>query len=85
MGGFVNLTAELNRDAGNYLHGNFDPESGWFLGANVAGTTATPDHRAVPRRGRSSCLHPGNVTRMVTGMWYMSVRTVITGLLRPIR
>lgn len=51
MGGFVNLTAELNRDAGNYLHGNFDPESGWFLGANVAGTTATSDHRAVPPSG----------------------------------
>ena len=51
MGGFVNMTAELNRDAGNYLHGNFDPESGWFLGANVTGSMATPANRTTPPSG----------------------------------
>lgn len=51
MGSFSNMMKILDANPGNYMNGSFNPESGWFLGANVTGATATESNMATPPGG----------------------------------
>lgn len=51
MGNFLNMMKVLDANPGNYMNGSFNPESGWFLGANVTGATATESNMATPPGG----------------------------------
>ena len=50
-GSFKDVTLNLNANSGSYLNGSFDPESGWFLGANVSVSTSTPANAGTPPAG----------------------------------
>lgn len=51
MGDFGNKMSDLNTNPENHADGMFDPESGWFVGANVTASIPSPENRKTPPAG----------------------------------